>query len=67
MASFPDDRSMAFLRRREVDYVVVRAGIYEPQEAAPLLERIQKRSDLSLQVMWAAGPQGAEAIYAVRK
>lgn len=66
MASFPDDRSMSFLRERHVDYVVVRAGVYEPQEAASLLEQIQKRSDLSLEVMWSAGPQGAEAIYAVR-
>jgi len=67
MASFPDDRSMAFLRQRGVDYVVVRAGTYEPQQAASLLEQIQKRSDLSLEVMWAAGLQGAEGIYAVRK
>jgi hypothetical protein len=67
MASFPDERSMAFLRQRAVDYVVVRAGIYEPQQAATLLEQIQKRRDLSLQVMWATGPQGAEGIYAVRR
>jgi hypothetical protein len=67
MASFPDDRSMAFLRSRGVDYVVVRAGVYEPQHAASLLEEIQKRSDLSPKVMWTAGPQGAEGIYAVRK
>ena len=67
MASFPDDRSIAFLRHRDVDYVVVRAGIYEPPQAASLLEQIQKRSDLSLKVMWTAGPQGVEAIYAVSK
>jgi hypothetical protein len=67
MASFPDDRSMAFLRDRGVDYVVVRTGIYEPQQAESLLDQIQKRRDISLKVMWAAGLQGAEAIYAVRK
>jgi hypothetical protein len=67
MVSFPDDRSMAFLRHRGVDYVVVRAGIYEPQEAASLLEQIQKRSDLSLEGIWTAAPAGVEAIYAVRK
>jgi hypothetical protein len=67
MASFPDDRSMAFLRHRDVEYVVVRSGIYEPEQAAALLDQIQKRSDLSLKVMWSAGPQGAEGIYAVRK
>jgi hypothetical protein len=67
MASFPDDRSMDLLRQRGVDYVAVRAGIYEPQEAASLLEQMRKRSDLSLQVMWTTGPQGAEGIFAVRK
>jgi hypothetical protein len=67
MASFPDDRSMAFLRDRDVEYVVVRAGIYEPLQAASLLEQIQRRSDLSLEGMWTAGTQGVEAIYAVRK
>ena len=67
MASFPDDRSLSFLRDRRVDYVVVRAGLYEPQERALLLEQISKRSDLSLDAMWMDGPQGAEAIYAVKK
>ena len=66
MASFPDDRSMAFLRDRQVDYVVVRAGLYEPQEATALLEQIQKRDDLSLELMWTAGPEGAEAMFKVR-
>jgi hypothetical protein len=67
MASFPDDRSMAFLRHHDVEYVVVRSGIYEPEQAAALLDQIQRRSDLSLKVMWSAGPQGPEGIYAVRK
>ena len=35
MASFPDDRSMAFLRSLQVDYVVVRAGLYEEQTSGP--------------------------------
>lgn len=67
MTSFPDDRSMAFLRDRGVDYVVVRAGLYEPKQAAALLEQIQRRNDLSLEAMWTAGPEGAEAIFKVRK
>lgn len=67
MTSFPDDRSMAFLRDRGVDYVVVRAGLYESKQAAALLEQIQKRNDLSLEAMWTAGPEGAEAIFKVRK
>jgi hypothetical protein len=67
MASFPDDRSLTFLRERRVDYVVVRAGLYEPEERAVLLEQISKRSDLLLDAMWMDGPQGAEAIYALEK
>jgi hypothetical protein len=67
MTSFPDDVSMALLRDRQVDYVVVRAGLYEPQEAAALLEKIQKRQDLSLEAMWTTGPEGGEAIFKVRR
>jgi hypothetical protein len=67
MASFPDDRSMAFLRSRNVDYVIVRAGLYEPQDAADLLQLIQQRTDLTLDMMWMTGAQGAEAIFKVVK
>ena len=67
MASFPDDRSLTFLRDRRVDYVVVRAGLYEPEERALLLDQIRERPDLSLEAMWMEGPQGAEAIYALKK
>ena len=34
MSGFPDDRSIAFLRRRRVDYVVIRTGLYDPTDAA---------------------------------
>jgi hypothetical protein len=67
MASFPDDRSLTFLRDRRVDYVVVRAGLYEPKERALLLEQISERSDLVLEAKWMDGPLGAEAIYALKK
>ena len=67
MASFPDDRSMTFLRILAVDYVVVRAGFYEPEERALLLEQIGKCPELSLDAMWIDGPQGVEAIYTLKK
>jgi hypothetical protein len=67
MASFPDDSSLAFLRERHVDYVVVRAGLFEPDDRSALMEQIQKRDDLLLEAMWPDGPQGAEAMFAVRK
>jgi hypothetical protein len=67
MTSFPDDRSMAFLRSRDVDYVVVRVGLYDPPAAAELLQGLRQRTDLTLDAMWMTGPQGAEAIFKVVK
>ena len=55
MNGFPDDRSIAFLRRRRVDYVVIRTGLYELTDAATLLERVRQREELSLEVMWTDG------------
>ena len=65
MSGFPDDRSIAFLRRRRVDYVVIRTGKYDLPDAATVLERVQQREELSLEVMWAAGPDGGEALFKV--
>jgi hypothetical protein len=67
MASFPDDRSMTFLRNLQVDYVVVRAGLYEAAPRAALLEQIGKVEDLSLEAMWPDGPMGAEAVYRIKR
>jgi hypothetical protein len=66
MARFPDERSMTFLRSLQVDYVVVRAGLYEPEPRAALLERIGKVEDLALEAMWPDGPMGAEAVYRIK-
>jgi len=65
MSGFPDDRSIAFLRRRQVNYVVIRTGKYESVDAAILLGRVQQRDELSLEVIWAAGPSGGEALFKV--
>jgi hypothetical protein len=67
MASFPDERSMAFLRNLQVDYVVVRAGLYEVEPRAALLERMGSVEDLSLEAMWPDGPMGAEAVYRIKR
>lgn len=67
MASFPDDRSMTFLRNLHVDYVVVRAGWYEAEQGAALLERLGNTEDLALEAMWPDGPMGAEAIYRITR
>jgi hypothetical protein len=65
MASFPDDRSMNFLRNLGVDYVVVRAGFYEGEEGTALIERMGKAADLSLEALWPDGPMGAEAVFRI--
>ena len=65
MNSFPDDRSIAFLRDRRVDYIVVRAGLYDQNEAAALLERMKQRKELTLEMMWTDGPDGTEALFRV--
>jgi hypothetical protein len=66
MSSFPDDRSIALLRDRRVDYVVVRAGLYDnPNEAAVLLEKVRQRREFSLEAMWTEEPDGSEAMFKV--
>ena len=67
MASFPDDRSMDFLRKLHVDYVVVRAGLYEADQKAAPLEQIDEVEGLSLEAMWPDGPMGAEAVYQIER
>jgi hypothetical protein len=66
MGSFPDDRSMSYLRDRGVDYVILRGGLYPPEEWSALLALVRARRDLSLVGMFPAEYQ-AEAVYAVRK
>lgn len=66
MEDFPDDRSMAFLRDRGVDYVIVRGGMLQADQWAAMYERIRARDDLSLVMMYSPKTQ-AEAVYAVRK
>ena len=58
---------MAFLRSLDVDYVVVRAGLYEAEQGAALLEQMDKTEALSLEAMWLDGPMGAEGIYRINR
>ena len=67
MAGFPDDRSMTFLRTLQVDYVVVRAGLYEEPARAALLRQMSTVEDLSLEAMWPDGPMGPEAVYRIKR
>jgi hypothetical protein len=47
--------------------VVVRAGLYEPEPGAALVEQIRQVEDLSLEAMWPDGPMGAEAIFRIKQ
>jgi hypothetical protein len=66
MASFPDAGSMAYLRSRRVDYVIVRGGMFRPEEWPVMLAQIRARGDLSLVAMFSP-MTAAEAVYAVGK
>lgn len=48
MEGFPDDRSLALLRARDVDLVVLRGEEYPVEAWEPLIARARARSDLSL-------------------
>ena len=48
MAGFPDDRSLALLRQRGVDLVVLRGEEYPVEQWDPLIAAVRARSDLSL-------------------
>ena len=65
MAGFPDDRSMKFLRNLRVDFIVVRAGQYEGEEGAALVDRLGRTDGVALQALWLDGPAGAEAVYRI--
>jgi len=66
MRSFPDERSIAYLQERHVDYVVVRGEHYRPADRDALLAAIEQRTDLSLVLRV---PQGGsqDSVYAVGK
>jgi hypothetical protein len=66
MGRFPDERSMAFLRELGVDYVVVRAALFDGDEGAALIERLGQHDGLALEAMWMEGPGGREAIYRIK-
>jgi hypothetical protein len=67
MGGFPDDRSMKYLRNLRVDFIVVRAGLFDGADEGPsLLDRLNKTEGLSLAAMWPDGPAGAEAVYRIK-
>jgi hypothetical protein len=66
MTSFPDDRSIALLRERNVGYVVIRMGLYDDQQqAARVLEQAGQRQELSLEGLWTNDVDGTEAVFRV--
>jgi hypothetical protein len=64
MQTFPDDRSIALLRERNVDYVIIRMGLYDDYEqASRVLEQAGQREELSLEGMWTNEADGTEALF----
>jgi len=66
MASFPDDAAIRFLRESNVNYVVVRSGLYEEAERTDVENRLANRGDLVLEASWTDGPDGAESLYSIK-
>jgi hypothetical protein len=66
MGSFPDDRSIAYLRDHRVDYVVIRGGLYSQEEWTALLVKLQGRSELSLVSMF-PDESRTQMVYAIPK
>jgi hypothetical protein len=48
MTSFPDDDTMAELRDRGVDYVIVHGAFYTPEKYRDLVAKLDERQDLHL-------------------
>jgi len=55
MSGFPDDGSIEFLRSRGVTYIVIRGGLFEPEQRMRVMERILHRDDLVLEATWLGG------------
>jgi len=56
MKEFPDDPSLATIRDRGVDYIIVHGALYSPGEYRQLIEAMDQRADLRLesQTRWEA-------------
>jgi hypothetical protein len=66
MRSFPDDSSMAFVRGRSVDRIVLRGAEYTPQQLETLLMKVNARPDLAFVGAFPEG-QGHDFVYRVEK
>jgi hypothetical protein len=51
MAKFPDDDTIADLRRRGVDYVIVHGAFYPPEDYRDLVARLDERQELHLEAI----------------
>jgi hypothetical protein len=49
MKDFPDDASLAAIRQRGVDYIIVHGGLYLPQDYRRVIEAMDQRADLHLE------------------
>ena len=66
MQSFPDERSIAYLRAVPVDYVVLRGGSYTPERWAELVAKVRAHPDLAFVGGFPEAGR-VELVYAVRR
>ena len=63
MRTFPDERSLAYLRRRKVHYVLLRENFYDANRWRDLCERVDRARDVKL--LAGFPPPGNERIYTI--
>ena len=49
MKRFPDDRTMAELRRHDVTFIIVHGAFYRPEVYDSLVERLDRSADVVLE------------------
>jgi hypothetical protein len=64
MRTFPDDRSLAYLRARGVDYLVLHGRWYDPSVFEDFCWRLQARSDVEPVVPF-TGNRAATVVYRI--
>jgi len=66
MASFPDDQSIAYLKSRDVDLIVVHAGLMERDKFGDMTAALLARPDIEAMAQFKES-QGSDAVFRLRR
>jgi hypothetical protein len=65
-ASFPDDRSIAYLKQRGVDLLVIHGSLMKPEEFGEMTAALLARPDIEAMAQFQE-PRGSDAVFRVRR